>query len=592
MEKVNLKKYIFRISLIFILLVSVFLCGYAVQHYKSNNTMVQNNQFRREGNMPSNMPNGANPPQNMPSLNDNSNSNNNNDQSKNSQADSSGDTASANAGKQFGGNRNNQSGQNEGAKSAFNGNDQISENKNEQSNSNDNKQQRSNNKNMQSGKQSGNMQRGSADTKYVPALTIYSVIFLILSCGIYYLVRFKKIEFNFVDEKFLIFILLAVGFFLRVAASTLMDGHNDVNLFKNWASVAANDFLRFYSNARQADYPPLYMYILGLIGKLAALPALNSYYVLMLKIPSIIADIVTSYFIYKLGKKYFSSVISIFLAAFYIFNPAIFIDSTFWGQVDSFFTILIVVAVFLLSEKKYVFSSIMFAVAVLMKPQGIIFLPILFFELVRERKIKNFIYAVASAMMTALIIIIPFSLNQHNPLWIFNLYSKTISEYPYASVNAFNFFSLIGANYKNNNTTLVLFSYHTIGMIFIVITTLISWFVYIKGNDRKYISAIALFQIAGVFTFSVGMHERYLFPAVALSILAFIYLKDRRFFILSIGFSITSYTNISVVFFSMNSSTFNIFLKEISFLNVLLVGYLVKILFDNVVKKVSLEFVK
>lgn len=125
--------------------------------------------------------------------------------------------------------------------------------------------------------------------------------------------------------------------------------------------------------------------------------------------------------------------------------------------------------------------------------------------------------------------------------------------------------------------------------MFIILTTLIGWIIYIKGNDRKYISAISLLQIAGVFTFSVGMHERYLFPAVALSILAFIYSKDRRFFIMAIGFSITSYINISTVFFKTNTSIFEILLKVTSLFNVILVLYLVKVIIDNTVKKFSLK---
>ena len=75
MEKVNLKKYILRISLIFILLISAFLCIYTVRNYKSNNTMTQNNQFKREGNISNNdvnnMPNGQNSPQDIPSSNGN-----------------------------------------------------------------------------------------------------------------------------------------------------------------------------------------------------------------------------------------------------------------------------------------------------------------------------------------------------------------------------------------------------------------------------------------------------------------------------------------------------------------------------------------
>ncbi|MCE5222085.1 MAG: glycosyltransferase 87 family protein [Clostridium sp.] len=566
MEKANFKKNILRISLIFIVLISVFLCIYTVGSYKNNNTMTQNNQFRGKGNTSNNdannMQNDQNSSQSIPSSNGTAQSKGNEDV-----APQNGNTQSGQTGSMMPSNSNRQPGQNRNKQAGDNGNKQLGQN--------------------------GDMQRGSTNSKYVPALTTYFGIFLILCIGMYYLFRRKNIKINLADEKIVLFTLLAVGLLLRIAASTLMEGYSgDINLFKNWASTAANSLSQVYLSARSADYPPLYIYVLALIGKIAKIPAINSYYVLMLKLPAIIADIITSYFIYRLGKKHFSRVVSIFLAAFYIFNPAIFIDSTFWGQVDSFFTLLIVIAVFLLSEKKIAASSAMFAVAVLMKPQGIIFLPILFFELVRERKVKNFIYAIVSAMVTALIIIIPFSLNGQSPLWIFNLYSKTISEYPYASVNGFNFFSLIGANYKNNTDNLFVFNYHTWGMLFIIVTTLISWFVYIKNNNRNFVSAIALLQIAGIFTFSVGMHERYLFPAVALSILAFICLKDRRFFILSIGFSITSYINISSVLFNLNSATFNILLKITSFLNVLLVVYLVKVLFENAIKKSFAEIIK
>jgi Gpi18-like mannosyltransferase len=518
MEKFNLKKYAFRLSLMLVLLISVFLCIYSVKNYKSNNTITQNNQFKGDGKEfnhdVNNMPNNQKPPENTPSSN------------KTVQP-------SQNGGMAF---------------------------------------------------QHGNMQRENTNTRYISDLTLYSAVFLILCIGSYYLVRRKNIKINFEDEKILIFTLLTVGFLLRIASSTLMEGHNDINLFKNWALTAANGLSQFYSSAKSADYPPLYIYILALIGRVASISTFNSYFILMLKIPSIIADIVTAYFIYKIGKKYISSQTSILLTTFYIFNPAVFIDSTFWGQVDSIFTLLIVISVFLLSEKKIYASSAMFVAAILMKPQGIIFIPVLFFEIIREKNLKVFIKAAVSGVITAIIIILPFSLNQQNTLWIFKLYLNTIAEYPFASVNGFNFFSLIGANFRNNTETLFVFNYHTWGMIFIAITTLISWGVYIKSNNRKFVSAISLLQIAGVFTFSVGMHERYLFPAVAIAVIAFIYLKDNRFFVLAIGFSITSYINISSVLFSLNSSTFNILLMITSFLNIMLVAYLVKILFESDIK--------
>lgn len=577
MENSRYKKYIFRVFLIFVLILSTVTCVYALQNYRvdNSNTTMQNRQLNFGGNKPIS----------------------NNDQSVPGNQSIAQDEANTDSDNEIQTNKGNENkdmkSQNGGGRSGDNTqNNQSEQNRNNQGYSDNN--QRGNNKNRQPEQFGGNMQGGGGeDAKYVPALSIYGGIFLALSCLAYYLFRRKKIEVNLKEEKFLVFTLLAVGCLLRIAASTLMQGFSgDIALFRNWAESAASSFSNFYASARQADYPPLYIYVLGLIGKIASLSSVNPYYTLILKMPSIIADVITSYFIYKLGKKYLSSSISILLGAFYAFNPAVFIDSTFWGQVDSFFTLLVVIALYLLSEKKYTLSSGMFAVAILMKPQGIIFLPILFFELVRQKKVKNFVYAAISAFITAIIIIIPFSLNTQSPLWIINLYTNTISEYQYASMNAFNLFGLIGGNYKDYNTELFLISYHTLGMIFIILTTLIGWFIYIKGNDRRYVSAVALLQIAGVFTFSVGMHERYLFPAEALAILALIYLKDRRFFLLAIGFSITNYINISTVLFRTNTSIFNNCLEITSIINILLVAYLLKVLLDNAVKKFSLRFDK
>lgn len=433
----------------------------------------------------------------------------------------------------------------------------------------------------------------NAGAKYAPHLIAYSLIFLSVFIAAYHFLVRKKIKIDPGQEKILILTLLGVGLLLRISASTLMDGHMDINIFKGWASSAANNLFEFYSGSRSSDYPPLYIYILYVIGKIASIPAVSPYYTLLLKLPSIAADIASSYLIYRLAKKYLSLETSVLLSAFYIFNPAVFINSTFWGQVDSFFTLIVTAAVFLLSEKKTGLSIALFAAAVMMKPQGIIFLPVLLFELVRQKSFKSFLIAAVAALSTAAIIIFPFSYNK-DVLWIYNLFSKTAAEYPYASVNAFNFFSLLGKNYIKDATTQFLLSYHSWGMIFIVLVTLLAWFLYIKGNSRVFASASALLLITGVFNLSTRMHERYLFPAIALSILAFIYLKDKRLLLLAAGFSATVYINTHFVLFKtggMNSVPYSPVLIITSLLNVLLLVYLGKVLFDITVKKKTHTFV-
>ncbi|MCR4436885.1 MAG: hypothetical protein QHH06_14835 [Clostridiales bacterium] len=108
-------------------------------------------------------------------------------------------------------------------------------------------------------------------------------------------------------------------------------------------------------------------------------------------------------------------------------------------------------------------------------------------------------------------------------------------------------------------------------------------------NTFKNWATAALLQIAGVFTFSARMHERYLFPAVALSLLAFLYLRDKRLLLLAAGFSATVYLNTHSVLFGtlngINSASYGPVLISTSLLNVLLFVYLVKVLADIAVRK-------
>lgn len=432
--------------------------------------------------------------------------------------------------------------------------------------------------------------RAHAHNDYSSQLFGYTIIFFGLFIVLYCLFIRQKLKIDSGSEKFWLIALLALGLFLRIYCSTLMEGHSDIMLFKNWAAAAANNLLEVYSHSN-IDYPPLYLYILALIGKIAGLPAISPYYTLLLKLPAILADIATSLLIFKLGRKYLAPELSLLLSAFYLFNPAIFINSAFWGQVDSFFTLILVLAVLALSENRIRVSSALFAAAVLMKPQGIIFLPVLCFELLRRKSLKDWLEAVLFALGTAAIIVIPFSLHK-DMLWIFKLYSSTVGEYPYASVNAFNLFSLLGANYKNDAAIFFIFSYHTWGLIFITLVTAFSWFIYTRRRNSDFAPAAALFQIAGVFTLATGMHERYLFPAIGLTILGFIYLRDKRLWLLLVGYTATVFINTQAILFQgTNSAAYTPVLIITSLINIVLLIYLGKVLFDIAVKKREFTYV-
>ncbi|ASR49835.1 dolichyl pyrophosphate Man9GlcNAc2 alpha-1,3-glucosyltransferase [Paenibacillus kribbensis] len=420
---------------------------------------------------------------------------------------------------------------------------------------------------------------GNSSSAYATPLAIFAAVFFGAFVFIAYRFRAREWKLGESNRGLMLWTVLGAGFFLRMAIAPWISGHMDLMLFRNWAMTAADSLSGFYTNG-SSDYPPFYIYILYVIGKIGSTDAFSPYMSVLLRLPNILADIVTAYMLYRLASKRVGYAISLGLAIFYVFNPAVFINSTFWGQVDSFFTMLIVGMIVLLVENRIGWSTVLFTIAVLMKPQGIIYGPVLFFELLRQRKIQPWLLAVGGAVVTTILVILPFSWGQE-PLWLLDLYKGTVGEYPYASVNAYNFFALIGGNYTQDTTTLFLFSYHTWGMICIVLVTLFTWWMYIRSRKPQFAAAAALVLIAGVFTFASSMHERYLFPAAALAVLAYLYLRDRRFLWLAGGFSLTIFLNTFDIFYSSNTrDQYGIILCVTSLLNVLLFVYLVKVVWD------------
>lgn len=410
-------------------------------------------------------------------------------------------------------------------------------------------------------------------------LGVYGTLFFIASAALAVLFQKKKFTLRQENYKIIFWTLVSGGLFLRLAVAPWSAGHLDLSLFQNWAQSAASGLTHFYQNSA-SDYPPLYIYVLYVIGKLALLPELSGDFSWMIKLPAIVCDLATAYYLYRLAKRTGYEKIGMLLMSFYLLNPAILIDSTFWGQVDSFFTLIIVLAVTCLVEKRLYLATIFFATAVMMKPQGIIFLPVLVYVFIKERKFMQSLVSVGLYLAVTVLIALPFSFHASGgALWLVNLLQRTISEYPFASVNAYNFFSLIGANYRADTSTLLVFSYHTWGMLAIVLVTLGSCWLFIRKKDAGTASIAALLQIAGVFTFASGMHERYLYPAIALALVAFLYRRDRRYFWLAVGFSVTNFINIFTVYYDSLNGVMTVPYQTVeivtSALNVLLFIYLI-----------------
>jgi len=357
-----------------------------------------------------------------------------------------------------------------------------------------------------------------------------------------------------VDRKLLLAIL-AAALAIRVVLAPFTSGHPmDVNTFSAWAAHAADGLLSFYSPGYFADYPPGYIYVLWIVGKLRLAWGLDygsPEFLLLLKTPAILADLATALILYCLARRYWSGGASAALAALYAFNPAIILDSAVWGQVDSVLTVFVLLAILLL-ERNPAGSAALFAVALLVKPQTLIFapVPVLWFawRLIRRRPgtLKDLLAFLAAGVFVFVLGMLPF-VRQHGPGWIVGKYGGTMSSYPYASLNAFNLFALVGGNGVETCEQFLWLPYSAWGVGLLILTMAFAAVVSFRDSRSGHLAYLAILLSVSVFVLSTKMHERYLYPAVVLAMALYIISRDWRVLVVFAGFSVTLLLNMAQV---------------------------------------------
>ena len=183
--------------------------------------------------------------------------------------------------------------------------------------------------------------------------------------------------------KTVLWIILAAAFILRTACSVIFVGHStDINCFMAWGNaVNSLGMSNFYTSGMFADYPPGYMYLCGLlsaIGNALGLGYGSAGYVFLFKLPATLSDMALAYMLWRLAeKKGVPSRFCLLLAGLVALNPALAFVSGGWGQIDSLLTLLIIGSMLLLMSQKRVLSGALYGLAILIKPQALMFGPLL-----------------------------------------------------------------------------------------------------------------------------------------------------------------------------------------------------------------------
>ena len=262
---------------------------------------------------------------------------------------------------------------------------------------------------------------------------------------------------NLKDPYVLFAYILALGFILRVILSQFLTYENDFLAWKIWGSqISEVGFTQFYDRF-WCDYMPGYLYVLWALDNIkSAFPLIPTD--ILYKLPANLADLGISISIFYALRRITTVRNAMIASVVYLFNPAALSNSTFWGQVDSFHALPILLSVMSALGRRYVLAGTFAALAFMIKPPSIVIFPLIglisiepLFREYRRPSLKTFIPAVKvllAIVVTGIIVSLPFIWDQLSgvtslfigPIDLIRArFSAAYDQYTYASLNAFNF---------------------------------------------------------------------------------------------------------------------------------------------------------
>ena len=259
-------------------------------------------------------------------------------------------------------------------------------------------------------------------------------------------------------------ILVLVGLFIRLMLCHIFKGHaTDMSCWIAWGNqIADGKFATFYDGTWY-DYPPLYMLFLGgmtLVMRFLHVSEWGSETLRLFcyMIPAFLCDIGCGILVMRFCKENGRTIgTGLLLSGLILLNPAAIFLSGAWGQIDSVLTLLLLLSFEAFRKNRRILCGLWFALAVLTKWQALIFGPILAFVYLltiwnRQRRktvvmdILKTVVAVLGAFLLIFLVSLPFR-GTMSPFWIVNRFLNASSGYDYATVEGYNFFALIHANW-------------------------------------------------------------------------------------------------------------------------------------------------
>lgn len=239
---------------------------------------------------------------------------------------------------------------------------------------------------------------------------------------------------------------------------------------------------------------------------------------ILLKFPMIIADILLIYLVYRFIKSQITEPLAKIAALLLSIYPPLIYNSAVWGSGDSIINLFGLLAIYFFYRNALIIASILFTVSVLYKASLLIFIPVIFVILIKNKiSYKSMFLTIFPSITLIYLVSKPFAV-KNTFIWFIEIFfSKILPGCMFQlTSNAMNLWALLFGLVPRLDEFIII--PHLTARTFSVISTVILSLIIIYHFYRHYSINNLLLSLVNItlitFTLMTRMHERYTFPAL------------------------------------------------------------------------------
>lgn len=357
-------------------------------------------------------------------------------------------------------------------------------------------------------------------------------------------------KFNF---KGMLIAVALIAFIVRVLIGIFVTGYRED--FMALYTMATTTDLSSYINSSTITSYPIVAYIYYIFGSVIRVMGIGYDDVLtqiIIKLPLIIADVVTICVMYKLACKFTNEYVGLVIAGFLaVFMPMIMMSSM-WTSSISITTMLLCVAFYFVASKNFIGLTVSYMFALLSGQIALFLFPVLavytIFNFVKSAKyvrnngFEGFVGTLKSdgaknlflipicmfgAFVCMYLVTLPLSTGYlYNPFtWLSTFLIAPLSQVAVFGNDGLNIFNLF---LRNGVSLGVDFPTGVFAFAFVVIILILTMVVYLSRKNRANLVFLAGYVLLTLNTYYIGATAVTLLPSLVLFVMALLVVRDKR----------------------------------------------------------------